>query len=340
MAYVVAKGGYDAAAWNFNAALTDVPQMFGVAGTSGTHLTVRPHHVATGPLVVAVQGAHLTVDSQWVIRGAVGEGMTAYGAAMGFDESGMIVGGLVQSLVLYGGVTGDWGLQISGVAVQGADLSAAVLSGDTADDQALLAGMFDSDDWAELSEAADVIDTGAARDLVIGNGGGDTLAGGDGNDLIDGEKGWDRIDGGNGNDLIFGGAGDDRATGGWGRDTIMGGADHDVMTGGRQADCFVFAAADPSETATITDFDIGTDKIWILGPDGTDLSFLSLIIAQNKGGTSVSVSDPARGVVHVIFLKGIVAADLSADDFNMAPATDLAAAAADFYHHWDYFAGD
>ena len=64
-------------------------------------------------------------------------------------------------------------------------------------------------------------------------------------DLLDGRSdgGDDTLSGGNGDDILFGGAG------------------NDTLTGGEGADQFVFLANSNSGNDTITDFEIGTDKV-------------------------------------------------------------------------------
>jgi Ca2+-binding RTX toxin-like protein len=63
----------------------------------------------------------------------------------------------------------------------------------------------------------------ASDNLIVTNGGADSLAGGIGHDTL--ESGWyaDTLDGGEGNDSLRGGDDDDRLAGGTGNDTLIGG---------------------------------------------------------------------------------------------------------------------
>jgi len=107
------------------------------------------------------------------------------------------------------------------------------------------------------------------------------LFGNDGNDILN-------VDGGA--DTLLGGAGDDKLNGGAGDDLLIGGFGNDMLTGGQGRDIFVLE--DPlsyaakfftSMTDTVTDFDIGVDKIrvyqkWI-----------------DKGWVSIGVSEAGSG---------------------------------------------
>ncbi|MEG4293990.1 cadherin-like domain-containing protein, partial [Microcoleus sp. C2C3] len=65
--------------------------------------------------------------------------------------------------------------------------------------------------------------------------------------------------GGSGNDTLTGTAGNDLLNGDNGDDTLRGGLGTDTLTGGNGQDIFVFAAIEGIDT--ITDFNLGTDKI-------------------------------------------------------------------------------
>ncbi|RKQ68232.1 DUF4347 domain-containing protein [Oceanibaculum indicum] len=145
-----------------------------------------------------------------------------------------------------------------------------------------------------LGEDDDYIDGGAGDDTVGSAGGNDTLLGGAGNDSVFGGLGDDSLDGGTGfdtldlaggganwalggmnGDTVMGGAGNDELRGGKGHDSITGGAGDDVLysgfgndtlTGGDGADVFILRAydaafADAILTATVTDFQQGTDHL-------------------------------------------------------------------------------
>jgi Ca2+-binding RTX toxin-like protein len=105
---------------------------------------------------------------------------------------------------------------------------------------------------------------------VTGNANDVAMTGGAGVNTFTGGAGKDTIDGGAGNDVLVGGAGNDTIIGGAGDDTITGGAGKDTLTGGAGADIFRFDDAAPTESNgvnqdTITDFEVGTDKIAVDG---------------------------------------------------------------------------
>ena len=65
------------------------------------------------------------------------------------------------------------------------------------------------------------------------------------------------------NDTLDGGAGNDSLIGGAGNDTLIGGNGNDTLTGGAGSDYFVFnvAANASSNKDTVTDFELGVDKL-------------------------------------------------------------------------------
>ncbi|MGD1855553.1 MAG: esterase-like activity of phytase family protein [Leptolyngbyaceae cyanobacterium] len=149
---------------------------------------------------------------------------------------------------------------------------------------------------------ADVIGTGEA-DTLAGGEGDQSISGGDGDDVLRGDlnfrspqgrsggddtifggAGNDRIGGKGGNDLLFGDAGDDMIWGDDGDDLLSGGIGNDTLTGdnfsgGQGSDTFAFATG--HGTDIITDFEVGTDVIGLIG----NLSFGS--ITQTVQGTGL-----------------------------------------------------
>ncbi|MCC5625129.1 choice-of-anchor D domain-containing protein, partial [Nostoc sp. CHAB 5715] len=121
---------------------------------------------------------------------------------------------------------------------------------------------------------ADSIVGNLGNDQLSGGDGNDTLWGNDGNDLFYGDSGNDRLLGDNGNDTLFGGIGDDQLLGGAGNDWLYGGDGKDVLTGGYNADTFVLALGDGTDS--ITDFEVGKDKLALSG----GLKFDQLLIQQ------------------------------------------------------------
>lgn len=108
-----------------------------------------------------------------------------------------------------------------------------------------------------------------ARDAQVGEvGGDDIIYGGKGNDRIGGKSGNDQMFGGEGSDQIWGDDGDDLLWGGLGNDRLTG----DNASGGKGSDTFVLAVGEGTDT--ITDFQVGIDKIGLAaGLTYTGLSF-------------------------------------------------------------------
>ncbi|WP_445247708.1 beta strand repeat-containing protein [Microcoleus sp. OTE_8_concoct_300] len=100
---------------------------------------------------------------------------------------------------------------------------------------------------------------GSGNDTLTGTEGNDILIGGRGNDSLIGNAGNDTLIGGNGKDFLVGSAGNDLLDGGNGDDTLTGGPGTDTLTDGNGQDIFVFASGEGIDT--ITDFNLGTDKI-------------------------------------------------------------------------------
>ncbi len=92
------------------------------------------------------------------------------------------------------------------------------------------------DDVLEGGAAADLIKGRAGDDTLIGQGGNDRLKAGKGADQLWGGEGDDNMTGGPGNDSIDGGAGADRGQGRGGADSIDGGDGNDVLLGGSGGD--------------------------------------------------------------------------------------------------------
>ncbi|MEH2434120.1 MAG: choice-of-anchor D domain-containing protein [Nostoc sp.] len=128
---------------------------------------------------------------------------------------------------------------------------------------------------------ADTIVGNLGNDQLFGGNGNDTLWAGDGDDLLYGDSGNDKLSGSNGNDTLFGGVGDDQLLGDTGNDWLYGGAGKDVLTGGYGADTFVLASGDGTDS--ITDFEIGKDRIALSG----GLKFGQLLIQQQGSQTFI-----------------------------------------------------
>jgi Ca2+-binding RTX toxin-like protein len=165
--------------------------------------------------------------------------------------------------------------------------------------------------WVSNTTSAVTMNGTATNDLLHGGTGNDTLNGNAGIDLLYGAAGNDTINGGDGDDYLFGGAGTDLLNGGNGNDFLRGDGGNDTMTGGAGADTF---SVDIREKAanTITDFQVGTDKIEVAhayGANATTLIQQILAGATTDGGGNV-VLHLASG--NDLTLQGIHAGQLTA----------------------------
>ncbi|MGR3592202.1 MAG: M10 family metallopeptidase C-terminal domain-containing protein [Limimaricola soesokkakensis] len=148
----------------------------------------------------------------------------------------------------------------------------------------------------------DRLEGGAGGDRLLGGGGDDNLFGGDAGDLLRGQRGNDTLWGDDGMDQLFGDAGHDRLDGG----TLA-----DELTGGAGADIFVFAAG--YGTDTITDFEIGLDRIELhadLMAGLTAQGAADMARSNPEGKLVLNFDETAR-----LMLDGLGDETLSADSF-------------------------
>ncbi|MEH1845045.1 MAG: choice-of-anchor D domain-containing protein [Nostoc sp.] len=147
---------------------------------------------------------------------------------------------------------------------------------------------------------------------IVGTSGNDQLSGGDpddrlygqdGNDRLYGNNGNDQLWGNNGNDTLFGGLGNDQLYGGEGNDWLYGGKGNDVLTGNYGVDTFVLASGEGTDS--ITDFEMGKDKLALSG----GLRFGQLSI-YNQGSQALIVDSSDNQVLAK--LDGVSASTLLA----------------------------
>ncbi|WP_269434808.1 endo alpha-1,4 polygalactosaminidase [Cochlodiniinecator piscidefendens] len=105
-----------------------------------------------------------------------------------------------------------------------------------------------------------------------------------GDDVISGGDGPNTIEGLGGDDTISGGGGNDTLTGGAGADVLNGGLGINQLIGGLGADIFILA--DLSASNTISDFEIGVDRLDIHGL--MELAGLSYFDLNGVGVTRIS----------------------------------------------------
>ena len=143
--------------------------------------------------------------------------------------------------------------------ITGTDGKDSLVGTDVSDDIQGLKGK----DNLDGGEGNDTLDGGDDKDELFGGAGDDSLIGGDKKDTLDGGDGNDTLLGGNDKDYLVGGAGDDSLVGADKKDTLYGGAGYDILTGGDDKDLFVIESGEGSDT--ITDFELGRDKLGLAG---------------------------------------------------------------------------
>jgi Ca2+-binding RTX toxin-like protein len=176
-----------------------------------------------------------------------------------------------------------------------------------------------------VTGSSDPNDTAPVGAVTTATNQGEVLKGTPNNDSLDGLQGGDTIYGLAGNDFIFGSQGDDTIYGGSGADTINGGEGSDIIIGGLGADLLTgykgadkFVFLDFKDTGdTITDFDVGQDKIAFKASLG--VSFSDLIFTQSNGDTIVSVDKPGGSTTAYemqFTLSGLKSLSTADFDFN------------------------
>jgi Ca2+-binding RTX toxin-like protein len=150
---------------------------------------------------------------------------------------------------------------------------------------------------------------GTLGEYVEGDAGNDTLNGYGGNDTLYGDtfdNPWAVSYSAAGNDILNGGTGNDTLFGQGGNDILNGGSGTNSLTGGAGADSFRFN--DFNDHSTITDFQLGVDKVQIDTSIASDFASLTII---DVGGTAVVTTGNVE-----ITLTGIAAANLSSANFD------------------------
>lgn len=233
-----------------------------------------------GPIQQALTQFGLIVPDDFVVLSTVGvaDQITAGGGpdlVMGQAGNDIINAGEGNNVV-WGGIGNDRITSGGGVdRIHGGDgiddvrsgAGPDMLFGEAGDD--LLQGDAGNDELDGGTEN-DRLNGGLGNDRLFGDRGIDELIGGAGDDYLDGGPGPDLLLGSPGNDQLHGADngdqlngedGTDSLFGGNGNDQLEGGADNDTLTGGADADLFIFLGI--LGTDTLTDFQVGVDKIQI-----------------------------------------------------------------------------
>jgi glycerophosphoryl diester phosphodiesterase len=187
-----------------------------------------------------------------------------------------------------------------------------------------------AEDTSLIPTRKDTIFTAAGNDLVDGSvaGGSNRIYGGDGNDelyagqldRLFGEAGDDILDAvaGKGGNRLYGGTGNDKLlagstdflSGGDGDDSLFAGKGGNTLYGGAGADKFYLTSGGlPTSANTVGDFEVGIDKMLILGVSGVT-DFSKVIITQQGADTLVKA-----GGKDLALLTGIQSSSLNAGSF-------------------------
>jgi len=154
----------------------------------------------------------------------------------------------------------------------------------------------------------DRIQTGNGMDLILAGAGNDQATAGGDDDRLYGGTGDDQLVGGSGNDALYGEAGRDQLVGGDGDDLLWGGAGADRLTGGAGADTYALVYNEGADT--ITDFELGRDRIGLVGT----LDFNQLQLVQTSTSTRIQF-----GQVLLAELVGVTTPLTAADFVRLSP---------------------
>lgn len=111
----------------------------------------------------------------------------------------------------------------------------------------------------------------------------------------------ENVIGSEGADLLTGTTGANRLTGGGGGDLLNGWAGNDTLTGGAGADTFHFIPWDGTDT--ITDFQIGLDKLNLVAFGFTSLAQLTANLEISDDGTDTYLNFTNLNIDSLIILQ-------------------------------------
>ena len=168
------------------------------------------------------------------------------------------------------------------------------------------------DDVVYGGHGADRINAGSGNDTVYGDQSNDRLNGNSGDDDLFGGSGNDLLTGGSGNDALYGGGQNDRLNGATGADLLEGGLGNDQLTGGEDSDVFVFSGIVNDDT--ITDFELGADKIDLAGYGPMTADDVTGMISDVVGNAAIDL-----GQYGEVVLLGVSAEDLTIENFLYLP---------------------
>ncbi|MET0529650.1 MAG: VCBS domain-containing protein [Microvirga sp.] len=160
------------------------------------------------------------------------------------------------------------------------------------------------------NELANALTGGVGPNNFFGLGGKDLLIGGAVTDILEGGDQDDTLIGNGGSDILLGGNDNDK---------LIGGGDDDTLTGGAGADTFVYTVG--GGTDTITDFEVGVDKIDVVSVGGK-YKLSDLTITQNGANTIITLGSG-------FILQNVQMSTLTASSFiftnlgPVAPATNV-----------------
>lgn len=149
------------------------------------------------------------------------------------------------------------------------------------------------------TNAGEQLNGTAGNDQILGLGGDDVLVGLDGNDTLYGGDGNDTLYGGNGNDILDGGNGSDYYIGGAGQDT------------------FVIDTESTSIGNSISDFELGADRIDLRQLGIADFATLQSLLFEDSNNNAV-LGFSRNDIWTTTLMVGIRKDDLFAANFIFA----------------------
>ena len=155
------------------------------------------------------------------------------------------------------------------------------------------------------------------------------LTGGAGNDILTGNAGLNKIDGGAGSDILAGGLGNDQMWAGAGSDRLIADGGNDELSGNYSFQGYgdnasdIFDIRTSAGTVTITDFEIGVDKLDFTDFNLGNSSYWTGSAVQSA--PSVTTLNAAEGILRNM-TNAAAATGNAAGRFLLVPPTEYASA--------------
>jgi glycerophosphoryl diester phosphodiesterase len=249
----------------------------------------------------------LVIDANTILVGNDNNYPFSTGRTSGIDNNEIVQIGLDKPLSLS---------PLVGIAAQATN---KVITGTSGDDTKLVPATKDTVFTDGGNDIVDGLVSKGSDNRIYGGdvndelyaGKNDRLFGDAGDDILDASqgKGGNRLYGGAGNDILFAGS-NDFLSGGDGNDILYAGKGSNTLYGGAGSDKFYLAYnGAPTSTNTVANFEVGIDKLLILGISGVT-SFSNFTLTQKDADTLV-----AAGGKDLAVLTGIQSSSLNTSSF-------------------------